>query len=111
MKLRLEPGTIRLRLSEQDLDAWRVSDTLSESLELGNRQVLRWELRKIKGVEALTVDLDQCAVRIAVPYAAAERWLGSEATGLGEFLDVHGHGALQVMVERDLKPKTPRNAR
>jgi hypothetical protein len=111
MKLRLEPGSIRIRLNEQDLDAWRLSDTLSESLELGNRQVLRWELLKTRGLEALTVDFDQCAIRITVPFAAAESWLGSEATGLGEFIDVHGHGALQVVVERDLKTKTPRNAR
>ena len=111
MKLRLEPGSIRIRLSEQDINIWKEKDILKESLELGNNLAISWELRKEQGMEALRVDISQCALSISVPYGATEQWLNSGETGLGEFLDVDGHGALRIVVERDMKPKMPRHER
>lgn len=111
MKLRLQPGSILIRLSEQDLELWKEKDILKESLELGSGQSISWELRKEQGMEALRVDMSQCALTISVPFGAAEQWLDSGETGLSEFLDVDGHGALRIVVERDLKPKMPRHDR
>lgn len=111
MKLRLEPGSIRIRLSDMDLQAWKASDHLVESLEVGNRQTISWELFRERGLESLHVDIHACRISVTVPFKVAERWIDSGETVLGEFLDVDGHGALRVVIERDLKPKMPKNAR
>jgi hypothetical protein len=103
MKLRIEDNSLRLRLSEEEVqhfaDAGRVAAvvalglTAADSLTYALERAENEEFRITHGAGAITVK---------VPAALANHWTGSDQNGFSATLMMANDQPLKILIEKDL---------
>ena len=106
MKLRIEGNTLRLRLSEDELDEFKSVNTLTDCIGFDDEQQLCYSLEK-DGRKGMDLKIGSNGVQVVVPVEQTLIWLNSRQVGMEDLVEVNNK-AIRVIVEKDLKPKKER---
>lgn len=99
MKLRLSGTTVRLRLTEDDVAAFRSTSKVEAVLRVGGSVPSSWRYALVASADVAvpSVKLDGGGLSVVVPVAEAMAWAESGEVGL--YAEADG---LEVKVEKDL---------
>ncbi|RYU78277.1 DUF7009 family protein [Hymenobacter persicinus] len=103
MKLRLEENSLRLRLSEAEVQQFAATGRVAVALPLGPTatDTLTYALERAES-EEFRVTYGAGAVTVKVPATLAAHWTGTDQNGLAATLLVAENQTLRILVEKDL---------
>ncbi len=100
MKLRLQPGEIRLRLKEHEVEHLASGRSIEESIALGPHQKLVYALEPLEDAAEIQTSLHEQRIVVGVPAASARDWAASDEEGLYRAADGPNPS---VAIEKDFK--------
>jgi hypothetical protein len=107
MKLRLEENSLRLRVSENEVQQFAATGQLAYTIVFGPApgQTLRYSLERLPDAAPATVvqvRYDAGALAVEVPAAIARNWTDTENIGFKAQVLVAEGQELRIVVEKDL---------
>jgi hypothetical protein len=104
MKIRIHANSIRYRLREPEVQAFKNFHAVSESIHLGfnTSQVLQFNLRKSDHAE-ITLEYEDQTTTIYVPETIANRWTDTDQVGFDAMIETGNGQLLKILVEKDFK--------
>lgn len=100
MKLRLRTNTLRLRLTQGDLDTLHTTGRVEAVTRFGPSQHLTYAL-EASSVEGLSTHFDGTRITVLLPAAWVEDWVASDQVGFEAEQIVGNDPPLHVLVEKD----------
>jgi hypothetical protein len=97
MKLRLNAGSLRLRLSQSEVARLEETGKVEESLEFSPGSELIYAI-EIRAAAAVTASFVNANIRVVLPTQIAKEWIDSDQTGIEA-----STGALRVLIEKDFQ--------
>jgi hypothetical protein len=107
MKLRVQNGSLRLRLGPREVEAILRSGVVEETVQLAPGQKLTYVLRVDAVATELGARLDGARVVVSVPAEMARAWAGGEQVGMESRQDAGGGMLLRILVEKDFQCLEP----
>jgi len=110
MKLRINKQSIRLRLSQHDVELLRANNTISESLICGMKEENLFIYKLLLVAEGFSeVKVTQNKINIIISKNEIKDWLiNDELVSFERSIDTSAT-PLSVLIERDFKCLTPRS--
>jgi len=107
MKLRLEENSLRLRLSEVEVQQFAQTGRVAYTIAFGPlpSQTLLYALEQLpvdSEAAAVQVRYDAGALAVEVPAALAQEWTSTEKNGFSTKILVAEGRELRILVEKDL---------
>ena len=103
MKLRIRGNSIRLRLTQSEVETIKETGLVEEKTEFPNGQFFVYLLAASEKNDRLSAEFSDGRMQIILPKSMAENWANSEEVEIaGEI------GSLKILVEKDFKCLTPR---
>ena len=111
MKLRIEDDTLRLRLSQGELDEFASTGRVEGAVHFGlaPTQRLTYALERgsepaqtLPGEEPVQVHYEPGALTVLVPFALAKAWVETDQNGFSHRLPLAENQHLRILVEKDL---------
>lgn len=111
MKLRIEDDTLRLRLSEGELQEFAGTGRVTATVHFGTGpdQQLSYALERgsepaqtLAGAEPVQVHYAPGALTVRVPFALAKAWAETDQVGFAHDLPLPENQRLHILVEKDL---------
>lgn len=99
MKLRLQPGSLRLRLTEPEVQTLAAAGFLEESVAFGPGQGLRYRL-ELADISQTDCALTDALLRVRIPERAGRAWAASKEIAIGA---VNTEDTVELIVERDME--------
>lgn len=103
MKLRIRGNSIRLRLTQSEVDAIKNVGKVEEITEFPNGQIFVYSLVSSEKLDELSADFSNGKMQIILPKSIAENWANSDEVGISREIE-----SLKIIVEKDFKCLTPR---
>ncbi len=112
MKLRIINDSLRLRLSQNEVERFAADGMVEDSIRFGpaTDQGLIYRIRRDDTVSTLRAELANNQIDIRVPTAAAAEWSGTKQVGIAFDQDIGDGRSLSILIEKDfarLKPRSP----
>ena len=107
MKLRMKSNSIRIRVSQTELNDFYKHGVVSEHIEMGPIQSLSYGIER-SGAEQVTAIWENDTLRVMIPEELAEMWCTTEIVGFDETVDIGEGKELYVLVEKDFQCLKPR---
>ena len=103
MKLRIEDNSLRLRLSEAEVQQFTDTGRVAAVLPLGptDADTLIYALERVE-TEHFRVSYGAGAITVKVPATLAEQWTSTDQNGLSATLLLTESQSLKVLIEKDL---------
>jgi hypothetical protein len=103
MKLRIEDNSLRLRLSEAEVQQFADAGRVAAVLPLGptNADQLTYALERVE-TEDFRVTYGAGAITVKVPAALAIHWTSTDQNGFSATLLLSEAQSLNVLIEKDL---------
>lgn len=105
MKLRIKGNSVRLRLSQPEVEAFLEYGSISDVLELPD-QPLVYGLEKCSS-DQLNVTRRAGAIRIGLPGPKMDKWRSDDCVGFSEEV-ILGEKNIRITVEKDFQCLKPR---
>ncbi|MDO7850256.1 DUF7009 family protein [Hymenobacter convexus] len=111
MKLRIEDDTLRLRLSQNELDEFASTGRVEGAVHFGlnPEQRLTYALERsserpqtMPNDEPVQVHYEPGALTVLVPFPLAKEWVETDQTGFSHSLPLAENQHLRILVEKDL---------
>ena len=111
MKLRIEDDTLRLRLSQSELDEFAETGRVEGAVHFGPgpQQRLTYALERgsepaqtLPDDEPVQVHYEPGALTVLVPFKLAKAWVETDQTGFSHHLPLADNQRLSILVEKDL---------
>lgn len=107
MKLRIEDDTLRLRLSEAEVQEFAATGRVTAAVHFGASagQQLTYSLERLAAADApaaVRVRYAPGALAVLVPGALADAWAGTDQNGFSEHVALADARQLRILVEKDL---------
>ena len=101
MTIRLDDRSLRLRLSEADLETLDREGEVETRTPFSADAALRYRLRAA-GVNCIGARFDDEGVTVSVPHELVRGWTSDERVGFEEVQPTGGDEPLRILVEKDL---------
>ena len=110
MKLRIEDDTLRLRLSDGEVQEFASTGRVEGAVHFGinPKQRLTYALERgsepaqtLPDVEPVQVHYEPGAITVLVPFAVAKSWVETDQTGFSHDLPLAENQRLRILVEKD----------
>lgn len=110
MKLRIRDNTLRLRLSQQDVDRLRRHGRVEGRTSFGPGRVFSYALEASEEGTHLEAVYEEGGITVYVPAAWVDPWAESDRVGFEGAQDVGKGITLGVLVEKDFTCLQPRKS-
>lgn len=101
MKLRIRSNTLRLRLTQSEVERLIASGRVEESTVFAPSSALRYALATSDAVTALSASFADGLLEVRVPTPLANTWARGDDVGLSGDVPVEGSPPLKLLVEKD----------
>ena len=111
MKLRIEDDTLRLRLSQGELDEFAATGRVEGAVHFGPNPEQRLTYAQERGSERpqtmpngepVQIHYEPGALTVLVPFELAKTWVETDQTGFSHDLPLAANQHLHILVEKDL---------
>ena len=103
MKLRIHENSIRLRLKPSEVETFRRTGKVEDTLWFGAGIYLVYGLKASSKTEVLETVFAENRLRIVVPRGWVDLWADSDQEGFVGVQPLDGGGTLRIIVEKDYK--------
>ena len=103
MKLRIHENSIRLRLKPSEVETFRRTGKVEDTLWFGAGIYLAYGLKASSKTEVLETVFAENRLRIVVPRGWVDLWADSDQEGFEGVQPIEGGGTLRIIVEKDYK--------
>ena len=107
MKLRIRGSSLRLRLSQGEVQTLAEQGAVEDRVEFPGGAQLVYRLRVVKNISTISSSYGGNLIEVLVPETIAGQWFDSELVTLAGGQPVTS-GELRVVVEKDFACLTPR---
>jgi hypothetical protein len=97
MKLRMNEGSLRLRLRRSEVEAFAASGVVSSEVRFPDGRTLAWRLIAAPAPEIAVAYADD-RIEVKVPAALAKAWAEGDAVGLHRRSE-----GVEVLIEKDFR--------
>ena len=103
MKLRIEDNSLRLRLSETEVQEFAETGRVTAVVSLGRTaaESLTYVLERAE-TEDFRVAYGAGTITVQVPAAKAAHWTTTDQNGISATLMLSGEQSLKILIEKDL---------
>jgi len=109
MKLRIRGNSIRLRLTQSEVDKLSSTGKVKESVEFGGASPgFSYQLSTAVGEAKTRATFEDHCLSVSIPASEAENWIRSEQVGIEEMQPIDGNTFLRILVEKDFACLTER---
>jgi hypothetical protein len=114
MKLRIEDDTLRLRLSDGEVEEFATTGRVEGAVHFGLHptQRLTYALERgsepaqtLPNEEPVQIHYEPGALTVLVPFALAKEWVETDQNGFSHHLPLAENHQLRILVEKDLDCK------
>ena len=105
MKLRMETGSIKIRLSPTEIEAFNAYHNLEEKVRITKSNYFTYVISIDDTSESCLVLFEQNALNIHVPEKKVEKWLNSKQVGIKETIVTEEGNEIVLTLEEDLPPR------
>lgn len=102
MKLRLEKGNIKIRLTPLEVQRFYSEKFLDETIILSGPNQFNYSIGIEDNLEVCTVEFKQNSLIILIPEPQAERWINSNQVGIKETIVTESDDEIVLTLEEDL---------
>lgn len=104
MKLRIQGNSLRLRLTQSEVERIGQQETVRESMYVGgNSLALAYCLTTHADNSLLSVTFQEHELRVSLPAAVAQQWATTDRVGIEENLPLENERFLHVLIEKDFQ--------
>jgi hypothetical protein len=107
MKLRLQNGSLRLRLGPREVTALLQSGMVEESVQFAPGQKITYVLRVDAVAAALAARLEDSRLIVSVPVETAKTWATTDQVGMESRQNAGTPAALKILIEKDFQCLEP----
>src|SRR5215831_7939337 len=110
MKLRIQAGSIRFRVTPTELHTLATRGIVESAIQLGNSagEQLRYTLESSPTSSSVQLNYASGVIRVTIPESAVRQWASTEQVGIEAVQEVSGDTALKILIEKDFKCLQPR---
>lgn len=105
MKLRLEKGSIKVRLSSDEIKALNSDKQISELIQISRNSQIGYAVEISENQELCSVEIDNNFFKISVPLLKANKWFNTNQVGIKEMIKTENGETIALCVEEDLPPR------
>ena len=105
MKLRLEKGSVKVRLSTEEIKLLRTENSILEQLFFSNDIKFAFSVVIKSDVEKPGINLNINHLEIILPKCLADKWMSSNQVGIKEIVELNHDESMEIVVEEDLPPR------
>ena len=112
MKLRIRNDSLRLRLTQNEVEQFASEGMVEDAIAFGpeNDQELVYRVLREDKSSSITAELVNNQINIRIPTADADEWSGTKRVGLETNQDVGNGRLLNILIEKDFARLKPRSA-
>jgi hypothetical protein len=107
MKLRIRGNSVRLRVSQSELDELQARGSVADTVRFAPASALTYCL-DVSTADTVQADFAERQLRVVLPQAVFERWLAPEQVSITAEQSIGGAEVLQILVEKDFACLVPR---
>ena len=107
MKLRIMGNTLRLRLSQGEVEKLGKDGTVSDATVFPGEMALTYTLES-SPLNSMDCSLSDNTILLSIPEATVNEWVNSEMVGFNKEFDLGNSSILSILVEKDFKCLTDR---
>lgn len=108
MKLRLEKGSIKVRLSSDEIKALNSDKQISELIYVSKNSQISYNVEITEIQESCSVEFVNNVFKISVPLLKANKWFNTNQVGIKEVIKTENGETIALCVEEDLPPRKNR---
>ena len=103
MKLRIKGNTLRLRLTQSEVNAFKKTGEIKDRIDFGTSS-FEYCLRK-SDKHVISTTYEENSICVAVPAPLLEKWTNSDLVGLDNTNDLNGEieGNIYILIEKDFQ--------
>lgn len=109
MKLRLEKGSVKVRLSTEEISRLSTDKFLEERLNISEGIAFGFSVQILSDQKSIAVRFQNNNLEIIVPEASAQKWMNSKQIGIKETFHTNLGESIDLVVEEDLPPRKTKN--
>jgi hypothetical protein len=98
MKMRLQGNSVRLRLTRSEVERFRDTGIVEESVDFGGGEVLAYRLQSRPELGPVRAGFRQGTMIVSVATGVAQAWAASDEVGV-----YAQSGALAISIEKDFR--------
>ncbi len=103
MKIRIQGNTIRLRLTQPEIDQLRVEGKVEQSTDFGSEYRFQYSIFFSSATNEVVASFKEGHMGVVVPEVLGKRWIDTTQTGI-ENSEYTGRGpGLKILVEKDFQ--------
>ncbi len=109
MKIRIQGNSIRLRLSQSEVQAFAETGRVKDHIQFGTapEESLVYVLER-SNIKQLGASYAANQIKVFVPSETGNAWTSSDQVGMDGEMDLGGGSTLRILVEKDFKCLTER---
>ena len=108
MKLRIRDNSIRLRLSQSEVETLRIEGLVSAALNFPGGTAIDYILESTPASVSLSAQFAHNTIRVLVPESVATEWADSDQVSISSEQNLDDAGVLTLLVEKDFACLSPR---
>jgi len=108
VKLRIRDNSIRLRLSQSEVEALLNEGLVSAALNFPGGTLINYILESTPACVSLSAQYAQNTIRVRVPESVAKEWAESDQVSMSAEQNLDDAGVLALLVEKDFACLSPR---
>ena len=101
MKLRIRGNSIRLRLSQREVQLFGENGKVEDSIQFGNRKLSY--LLATADIPKLKCDFNGDTIQVWVPTELGNMWVNSQLVGMEHLDAVNEKEQVKILIEKDFK--------
>jgi len=104
MKIRIQGNSIRFRLKQFEVEAFKEKGTVKEIIAFGDEEQDRLQFILQTGEEEkFSLEQDRMMIRLNLPKRIADEWTNTEMVGFEEKLRTSKGKEIRLLVEKDFQ--------
>ncbi len=103
MKLRIRGNTLRLRLTQPEVERFGATGRVEERIRFGPGERLTYTLEASDAVGHLAAHYEEGRIAVRIPAASARAWVESDQVSLESAQPIEGDEALEILIEKDFQ--------
>lgn len=107
MKIRIKDNSLRLRLTQSEVDTFQQDGSVSGAINFPNGRSMIYSLNKNNG-NNFAAEFNGAQMLVSVPESAFSTWLKPTEVGMEDRLDLEGGETLRLLIEKDFACLTER---
>ncbi|MDN3669661.1 hypothetical protein QWY93_10020 [Echinicola jeungdonensis] len=103
MKLRINNNSIRLRLTQTEVEKIAKEEAVHQTLQLGEKEVLRYSLVPEKDVDCIGANIKDNEILVKVPAPMSTKWATTDEVSLRHVQKESTNHESIILIEKDFQ--------